>query len=307
MATDATGYIQHHLTNLTYGQLPAGTDYVNDEGGISELTEATWMLAQSGEHASNMGFWAFHVDSLAWSIGLALFLMFIFGRAAKKASAGVPTGMQNFVESIVEFIDNTVKESFHGSNPIVAPLALTIFTWVFMMNLMDLIPVDIIPKLFELSWAAAGNDPQHAFMKIVPSTDPNITAGLAIYVFTLMIYYGIKVKGFGGFMAELTLHPFNVKNPVIQALFIPVNFTLEVLGLIAKPISLALRLFGNMYAGEMIFILIALMFSAGLSLGLFAGVLQWAWAVFHILVITLQAFIFMMLTIVYLGMAHEDH
>jgi F-type H+-transporting ATPase subunit a len=307
MATDATGYIQHHLTNLTYGQLPAGTDYINDKGGISELTEATWMLAQSGEHASNMGFWAFHVDSLAWSIGLALFLMFIFGRAAKKASTGVPTGMQNFVESIVEFIDNTVKESFHGSNPVVAPLALTIFTWVFMMNLMDLIPVDIIPKLFELSWAAAGNDPQHAFMKIVPSTDPNITAGLAIYVFTLMIYYGIKVKGFGGFIAELTLHPFNVKNPVIQVLFIPVNFTLEVLGLIAKPISLALRLFGNMYAGEMIFILIALMFSAGLSLGLFAGVLQWAWAVFHILVITLQAFIFMMLTIVYLGMAHEDH
>jgi F-type H+-transporting ATPase subunit a len=234
-------------------------------------------------------------------------LMFIFGRAAKKASTGVPSGMQNFVESIVEFIDNTVKESFHGSNPIVAPLALTIFTWVFMMNLMDLIPVDIIPKLFELSWAAAGNDPQYAFMKIVPSTDPNITAGLAIYVFTLMIYYGIKVKGFGGFIAELTLHPFNVKNPLIQALFIPVNFTLEVLGLIAKPISLALRLFGNMYAGEMIFILIALMFSAGLSLGLFAGVLQWAWAVFHILVITLQAFIFMMLTIVYLGMAHEDH
>jgi F-type H+-transporting ATPase subunit a len=307
MATDATGYIQHHLTNLTYGQLPAGTDYVNDSGGISELTEATWMLAQSGEHASNMGFWAFHVDSLAWSIGLALFLMFIFGRAAKKASTGVPSGMQNFVESIVEFIDNTVKESFHGNNPIVAPLALTIFTWVFMMNLMDLIPVDIIPKLFELSWAAAGNDPQYAFMKIVPSTDPNITAGLAIYVFTLMIYYGIKVKGFGGFIAELTLHPFNVKNPLIQALFIPVNFTLEVLGLIAKPISLALRLFGNMYAGEMIFILIALMFSAGLSLGLFAGVLQWAWAVFHILVITLQAFIFMMLTIVYLGMAHEDH
>jgi F-type H+-transporting ATPase subunit a len=307
MATDATSYIQHHLTNLTYGQLPAGTDYINDKGGISELTEATWMLAQSGEHASNMGFWAFHVDSLAWSIGLALFLMFIFGRAAKKASTGVPTGMQNFVESIVEFIDKTVKESFHGSNPVVAPLALTIFTWVFMMNLMDLIPVDIIPKLFELSWAAAGNDPQHAFMKIVPSTDPNITAGLAIYVFTLMIYYGIKVKGFGGFIAELTLHPFNVKNPVIQILFIPVNFTLEVLGLIAKPISLALRLFGNMYAGEMIFILIALMFSAGLSLGLFAGVLQWAWAVFHILVITLQAFIFMMLTIVYLGMAHEDH
>jgi F-type H+-transporting ATPase subunit a len=307
MATDASGYIQHHLTNLTYGQLPAGTDYIDDNGNVSELTEATWMLAQSGEHASNMGFWAFHVDSLAWSIGLAIVLMTIFGLAAKRATTGVPTGMQNFVEVIIDFIDRTVKETFHGNNPVVAPLALTIFTWVFMMNLMDLIPVDIIPKLFELSWAAAGNDPHHAFMKIVPSTDPNITAGLAISVFALMIFYGIKVKGIGGFMAELTLHPFNMKNPVLQALFIPVNFALEVLALIAKPISLALRLFGNMYAGEMIFILIALMFSTGMALGLFAGVLQWAWAVFHILVITLQAFIFMMLTIVYLGMAHEDH
>jgi len=170
-----------------------------------------------------------------------------------------------------------------------------------------LIPVDIIPKLFELSWAAAGNDPHHAFMKIVPSTDPNITAGLALSVFALMIFYGIKVKGIGGFVGELTLHPFNAKNPLVQALFIPVNFTLEVLGLIAKPISLALRLFGNMYAGEMIFILIALMFSAGLAMGIFGGALQWAWAVFHILVITLQAFIFMMLTIVYMSMAHEDH
>jgi F-type H+-transporting ATPase subunit a len=308
MATDATGYIKHHLTNLTYGELPAGYERIDADGNVvNELTEATWTLARSGQEAVDMGFWAFHVDSLIWSVGLAILLMTIFGLAAKRATTGVPTGMQNFVETIVEFIDTTVKETFHGRNPIVGPLALTIFTWVFMMNLMDLIPVDIIPKLFELSWAAAGNDPHTGFMKIVPSTDPNITAGLAISVFALMIFYGIKVKGFGGFMAELTLHPFNMKNPVVQALFIPVNFALEVLGLIAKPISLALRLFGNMYAGEMIFILIALMFSAGLSLGLFAGVLQWAWAVFHILVITLQAFIFMMLTIVYLGMAHEDH
>ena len=307
MATDATGYIQHHLTNLTYGKLPAGKTYINDDGMVETTTDATWMLAQNAQHAADMGFMAFHVDSLIWSVGLAILLMFIFGRAAKKATTGVPSGMQNFVEILVDFIDRTVKETFHGKNPIVAPLALTIFTWVFMMNLMDLIPVDVIPKLFELSWAAAGGDAHHAFMKIVPSTDPNITAGMAISVFALMIFYGIKVKGIGGFMAELTLHPFNVKNPVVQALFIPVNFALEVLALIAKPISLALRLFGNMYAGEMIFILIALMFSTGMALGLFAGVLQWAWAVFHILVITLQAFIFMMLTIVYLGMAHEDH
>jgi len=301
--TSSTDYIKHHLTNLTYGELPAG--YERADGTV--LTESAWTLAQTAQEASDMGFMALHVDSLAWSFGLGALIMFIFWRAAKKATTGVPSGLQNFVESLVEFVDNTVKESFNGKNALVAPLSLTIFCWVFMMNLMDLIPVDVVPKLFELSWGAAGGDPHHAFMKIVPSTDPNITAGLSIFVFSLMIFFGIKVKGFGGFMGELTLHPFNAKNPVVQVLFIPVNFTLEVLGLIAKPISLALRLFGNMYAGEMIFILIALMFSAGIFMGLFGGVLQWAWAVFHILVITLQAFIFMMLTIVYLSMAHEDH
>ncbi|EAT11282.1 F0F1 ATP synthase subunit A [Bermanella marisrubri] len=301
--TTSTDYIKHHLTNLTYGELPQG--YERDDGTI--LTDSTWTLAQSAREATDMGFWAVHVDSMIWSIGLGALLMFLFYRAARKAHAGVPTGFQNFVESLVEFVDTTVKETFHGRNSMIAPLSLTIFTWVFMMNLMDLIPVDVVPKLFELGWAAAGHDPHHAFMKIVPSTDPNITAGLALFVFGLMIFFGIKVKGFGGFMAELTLHPFNAKNMFVQALFIPVNFILEVLALIAKPISLALRLFGNMYAGEMIFILIAIMFSAGWAMGLFGGVLQWGWAVFHILVITLQAFIFMMLTIVYMSMAHEDH
>lgn len=303
MAGNSTEYIKHHLTNLTYGKLPQGTERV--DGTV--LTEDTWTLAQSAAEAGQMGFMALHVDSLAWSIGLGALIMFLFYRAARKATLGVPTGFQNFVEIMVEFIDNTVKESFHGRNPIVAPLALTIFCWVFMMNFMDLIPVDVLPKLFELGFAAAGNDPHHAFMKVVPSTDPNITMGMSITVFALMIFYSIKVKGIGGFMGELTLHPFNVKNPFVQALFVPVNFFLESIALIAKPISLALRLFGNMYAGEMIFILIALLFSAGLALGLLGGVLQWAWAVFHILVITLQAFIFMMLTIVYLSMAHEDH
>jgi len=299
MATDATSYIQHHLTNLTYGQLPAGTNYVDDDGKVTELTEATWMLAQSGEHASSMGFWAFHVDSLGWSAGLAILLMFIFGRAAKKASTDAPSGLQSFVELLLEFINNTVKEAFHGSSKLVAPLALTIFAWVFMMNAMDLIPVDVLPAIF----GAMGVD----FMKVVPSTDVNITLGMSFTVFALMIFYSIKIKGITGFVSELTLHPFNSKNMFIQVLFIPVNFFLESVALLAKPISLALRLFGNMYAGEMIFILIALMFSGGMALALLGGVLQWAWAVFHILVITLQAFIFMMLTIVYLSMAHEDH
>jgi len=168
-----------------------------------------------------------------------------------------------------------------------------------MMNFMDLIPVDVLPSIF-------GAFGVH-YMKVVPSTDVNVTLGMSLFVFALMIFYSIKIKGIGGFVGELTLHPFNAKNPIVQALFIPVNFFLESIALLAKPISLALRLFGNMYAGEMIFILIALMFSAGVGMALLGGVLQWAWAVFHILVITLQAFIFMMLTIVYLSMAHEDH
>lgn len=304
MAGNSQEYISHHLTNLTFGKLPVGyvREYCYEDGKKNEnceLTEATWTMAHGGEEAAAMGFNAVHVDSLGWSFGLGALIMFLFWRMAKKASTGVPSGMLNFVEMIVEFIDNTVKESFHGRSKIVAPLALTIFTWVFMMNFMDLIPVDVLPAIF----GAMGV----GYMKVVPSTDVNVTLGMALFVFALMIFYSIKIKGIGGFVGELTLHPFNVKNPVVQALFIPVNFFLESIALIAKPISLGLRLFGNMYAGEMIFILIALMFSAGAALGLMAGVLQWAWAVFHILVITLQAFIFMMLTIVYLSMAHEDH
>ncbi|MEY8263790.1 MAG: F0F1 ATP synthase subunit A, partial [Bermanella sp.] len=271
------------------------------------MSETSWTLAQDGGEAADMGFMAVHVDTLGWSIFIGAMIMFFFWRAAKNATTGVPSGFQNFVEIMIEFIDNTVKEAFHGRNPLIAPLALTIFTWVFMMNAMDLIPVDVIPALFALIWEAMGHDPHHAYMKVVSSTDPNITMGMSLTVFALMIYYSIKVKGIGGFVGELTLHPFNVKNPVVQALFIPVNFFLEIVGLVAKPISLALRLFGNMYAGEMIFILIALMFPVGILMASLAGVLQLGWAIFHILVITLQAFIFMMLTIVYLSMAHEDH
>ena len=303
MAGDSTSYIKHHLTNLTYGELPSG--YERADGTV--MSEASWTLAQDGAEAADMGFMAVHLDTLGWSIAIGFLIMFLFRRAAKNATTGVPSGFQNFVEILVEFIDNTVKESFHGRNPLIAPLALTIFTWVFMMNAMDLIPVDVIPALFGLVFEATGHDPHHAYMKVVSSTDPNITMGMSLTVFALMIFYSIKVKGIGGFVGELTLHPFNVKNPVVQALFIPVNFFLEIVGLVAKPISLALRLFGNMYAGEMIFILIALMFPVGLLMASLAGVLQLGWAIFHILVITFQAFIFMMLTIVYLSMAHEDH
>ena len=204
----------------------------------------------------------------------------------------MPSGVLNLVEMIVEFVDNTVRDTFHGKNKLVAPLALTIFVWVFLMNLMDLIPVDLIPSLLSLAGVH--------FQKIVPSTDPNITMGMALGIFILMLYYSVKVKGFG-FVKELTMNPFN------HWVFIPVNLFMEVVGLLAKPFSLGLRLFGNMYAGEMIFILIAALFSAGIAWAVPAGLLQVGWAIFHILVITLQAFIFMVLTIVYLSMAHEDH
>tara|TARA_Y100001958_G_C21113599_1_gene459807 strand:- start:307 stop:1029 length:723 start_codon:yes stop_codon:yes gene_type:complete len=239
---------------------------------------------------------------MMWSIGLAIFFSFFFYRAATKASSGVPQGLQNFVELLVDFVNDGVRGSFSGKNDLVAPLALTIFVWVFLMNLMDLVPVDLVPYILG----------EHGlgifyFMKIVPSTDPNVTFALAIGVFMLILYYSIKMKGVGGFIGELTGMPFQTKNIFLKPFVISVNFILEGVNLIAKPISLSLRLFGNMYAGEMIFILIALMYGAGIVMGVFGGALQLVWAIFHILVITLQAFIFMTLTIVYLDMAHAEH
>lgn len=274
-------YIKHHLTNLTFGK--------GDHG---------WGFAHGAEEAASMGFWAIHVDTMVWSIGLAVIFLALFRMAAKRVTTGVPTGFQNFVEMSVDFIDAQVKDGFHGKNKLVAPLALTIFVWVFLQNAMDLIPVDLVPELAKM--AGIG------YMKIVPSTDPNATMGMAIGVFMMMIFYGIKVKGLG-FFKELLFMPFSFSNPVVQALFIPVNLFLELVSLISKPVSLGLRLFGNMYAGEMIFILIAIMYSAGMVLGVLAGFMQLGWAIFHILIIALQAFIFMVLTIVYLSMAHEDH
>jgi len=282
-------YIVHHLTNLTFGKLPEG--FERHDGSIVDAGGA-WVMAHGGEEAAAMGFNAIHVDSLIWSVGLGLVFCWLFRSVAKKAHAGVPSGMVNAIEMIVGFVDNTVRDTFHGHNKMVAPLALTIFVWVFLMNLMDLLPVDLVPHL--LSLVGVG------YQKIVPSTDPNITMGMALGIFILMLYYSIKVKGFG-FVRELTMNPFN------HWLFIPVNLFMEVVGLLAKPFSLGLRLFGNMYAGEMIFILIAALFSAGVLWLAPAGLLQIGWAIFHILVITLQAFIFMVLTIVYLSMAHEDH
>ncbi len=286
-------YIQHHLTNWTYGQNPETSH---------------WEFAHSAAEAKAMGFMAIHVDTMFWSLFLGAFFLFFFYKAAKRTTTGVPGGLQNFVEWIVEFIDTSVRGSFSHKNNLVAPLALTIFVWIFLMNFMDLLPVDWLPSLAGfIGETVFGADPHHVYFRVVPTTDPNATFGMAIAVFFLTIFYSIKNKGIGGFVGELTLQPFQSKNTVVMAIFIPINFLLEFVSLIAKPISLALRLFGNMYAGEMIFILIAMMVNAGITMGVLGGFLQMGWAIFHILIITLQAFIFMTLTIVYMDMAHSEH
>ncbi len=280
-----SGYIQHHLTNLTYG--------LNPETG-------EWEFAASASEAAAMGFWSINVDSMAWSIGLGAIFLSLFIKAGRSATSGQPGQFQNFIEMIIEGIEDQVLSVFDHKNDLVAPLALTIFVWVFLMNLMDLVPVDWIPELALFLGVP--------YMKIVPSTDPNITMAMALSVFALVIYYSIKCKGLGGFLSELSFHPFPISK-YTAPLLIPINFILELVTLIAKPVSLGLRLFGNMYAGEMIFILIAVMFSANLALALLGGALQWAWAVFHVLIITLQAFLFAVLSVVYLSQAHDadDH
>ena len=275
-ALTAQGYINHHLTNLTLGVLP-------DRG----LT-----FAHSADEASAIGFWAIHVDTMFFAIGLGALMMWFFKKVADNVTAGVPGPMQNFAEWIIDFVEENVRGSFSGVNPLIAPLALTIFVWVFLMNLMDLFPVDLVPWLASLIGIH--------FLKIVPTTDPNATFGMSITVFILILYYSIKIKGIGGFIGELALQPFGKWG-------IPANLVLEGINLISKPISLALRLFGNLYAGEMIFILIALMYGHNIVLSISGGALQLAWAIFHIIIILLQAFIFMVLTIVYLDMAHQEH
>ena len=257
-----TGYIQHHLTNLA-----VCSDAAKDAAGHCQ------------------GFWTFHLDTLLVSGILGLLVFGLMAKVASKASAGVPGGLQNFVEMVVGLVDQQVKDTFHGKSALVTPLAITIFVWVFVMNAMDLIPVDFLPVLL----GAVG---VHYF-KAVPTTDPNLTFAMSITVFCIMIWMNLKVKGVGGFLHEVFSAPFGAK-------LAPVNLIFRVVEDIAKPISLALRLFGNMYAGEMVFILIAL-------LGIWQLPLALPWALFHILIITLQAFVFMMLTIVYMSMAAESH
>ena len=269
-------YITHHLQNLQVCQ---------DDTGA-------WVWNQCAGNPM-----AINVDSMFWSLFLGVVFVGLFRSAAKKASSGEPGKLQAFVEIVIEFIDTSVKDTFHGTSKVLAPLALTVFVWVFLMNLMDLIPVDWIPYVAE-------NYLHIPYMKVVPTTDVNITFGMSIAVFFLIIFYTHLAKGPLGLIKDLTLHPIAPPTRGIGLLAAPLiiafNFILESVALIAKPVSLSLRLFGNMFAGELIFILIAL-------LGIWQLPLHFGWAVFHILIVTLQAFIFMMLTVVYLALAQESH
>lgn len=288
-ALTSSEYIKHHLTNLTYGKLPDGT----------------WGFAHNSDEAAQMGFWAVNVDTMGWSLFLGALFFFIFRSVAKKVTADAPTGLQNYVEAAVEFVDSNVKGMFPYKNAMIAPLALTILVWVFFMNAMDLVAIDLLPEIAKLIGVSLGADPHAVFFKVVPSTDPNITLGMAACIFLLILFFSFREKGVVGFAKELCLHPFSSKNVIVQIAVIPVNFILEAVNLIAKPVSLGLRLFGNLYAGEIIFILIAIMIGANLVLGFFGISLQIVWALFHILIIALQAFIFMVLTIVYMSMAYQ--
>jgi F-type H+-transporting ATPase subunit a len=248
-------------------------------------------------------------DTVFFSVLLALVFFGLFWWVARKATVGVPGLMQNIIEWIVEKVDEQVRDTFHGTSRLIAPLALTIFCWVFLFNFMDLVPVDLLPA------AARGAGFEH--LKVVPSTDLNATFALSLTVFILIIYYSLRMKGLVGFISELTLQPFKARNMLVQALLVPVNFILESVTFLARPVSLSLRLYGNLYAGEMIFLLLAaLTLSHGLnSLATVGGwlgiigqfILGFVWTVFHILIITIQAFIFAVLTVVYLSLACEHH
>ena len=257
-----TEYIQHHLTHLNF-------------------------------RVSPNGFWSFHLDSVSVSLALGVIFCLWFWLYARRATAGVPGKGQAFLEIVLEFVDGQVKDVFHGDRRFLGPLALTVFIWVFLMNAMDLLPVDLLPWITEKFGVG--------HFRAVPTADVNMTFAMSITVLLLVIFYSFKAKGFGGYMHELFTAPFG-------KWFAPFNFALNLVELVSKPVSLAMRLFGNMYAGELVFMLIAGLFSAGSWLLFGMGIIGYAvWGIFHILIISIQAFIFMVLTIVYISMAHDHH
>jgi len=279
----STEYIQHHLHHLQ------------------------WQVGDSK-------FMTINIDSVIITLVLSALFLFFFLRTARKATAGVPGKFQAGVEMVVGFVDGLVRETFHGRSKMIAPLALTIFCLVFLMNFMDMLPVDWLPGAWVKGNELAGHDPHHAYLRVVPTADLNTTLGLSLMVFLLIQVFGISHKGIGKFTAEAFTAPFHAEGTVMKILLAPANLLLRVIEELVRPLSLTLRLFGNMYAGELIFILIALMtwnslFSSGMTyvMAPLQFISGFVWTAFHILVITLQAFIFMMLTVVYLSMAAESH
>jgi len=280
----------------------------NEGGATDYILHHQTFLHNKPPHGI-VDFSVINYDTVFFSVLLAGVFFGVFWLVARKATSGVPGKLQNFVEMIVSVVDAQVRDTFHGTSRLIAPLALTIFCWVWLFNFMDLVPVDLLP------WVGRAVGVEH--LKVVPSTDLNATFALSLTVFGLIIFYSLKMKGVVGFVSELTLQPFRAKNVLVQALLVPVNFILESVTFLARPVSLSLRLYGNLYAGEMIFLLIAVLtLSHGLgSLATFGGwlglvgefILGLIWTVFHILIITIQAFIFAVLTVVYLAMAHEHH
>ena len=279
----STEYIQHHLQFLQW---------------------------QFGDSA----FWTINLDTVFFTLLLSALFVFFFIRTARKATVGTPGKFQSFVEMVVSTVDSLVRETFHGQSKFIAPLAVTIFVLVFMMNFVDLLPIDLLPWLWASGYELTGHDPAHAYLRAVPTADLNTTLGLALGVFVVIQVFGIKHKGFSLFAKEAFTAPFHAHSTPMIILLAPANLLLRLIEELVRPISLSLRLFGNMYAGELIFILIAVMTLDGsLSSGMTYAmapvqfIADFAWTAFHILIITLQAFIFMMLTIVYLSMAAEKH
>jgi F-type H+-transporting ATPase subunit a len=265
---------------------------------------------QNKAPANVVDFSVFNFDSMFWAISLGIVTCWLLWLAARKATSGVPGRFQAAVEILVEMVDSQAKGIVHNaeSRKFVAPLALTVFVWIFLMNAMDLLPVDLIPALWEQFYGATGRDPHHAYMRVVPTADLSVTMGLSLSVLLICLFYNVKIKGLGGWIHELFTAPFG-SHPLLW----PFNFGMQIIEFVAKTVSHGMRLFGNMYAGELIFLLIALMGGAwsltGTGIGLAIGhiIAGTAWAIFHILIITLQAFVFMMLTLVYLGQAHDAH
>ncbi len=286
----ASEYIQHHLHHW------------QKDFSFNDVTQK-----------SIIDFSIFNFDSMIYSIVLGVLGCFLLWMATRKSTSGVPTRFQAAVEMLVEMVEDQAKSVIHNEKSIkfVAPLALTVFVWIFLMNAMDMLPVDLLP----LAWQYATGD-HHAFMRVVPTADLSTTLGLSTTILLVCFFYSVKIKGIGGWGHELVTAPFGgSKNPVLALILGVLNFAMQIIEFVAKTVSHGMRLFGNMFAGELVFMLIALMGGVALQMGIGGGIgmglghiiAGWVWAVFHILIITLQAFIFMMLTLIYIGQAHDAH